>query len=95
MAFARVQNDIKTYLKNKEEMRKEAVEMARANNELLECPICCEDELVELDLIECPMGHTVCRNCARRYIKEIRLGFFFTFKNNCLLKLFFVGNAKR
>lgn len=55
------------YQKNKEKKRLDAVEAARANGTLLECPICCEDELIEIDIVRCPVGHGICRQCVRRY----------------------------
>ena len=62
----RIQKDIDAFFLNKNQMRLDAVEQARKNGTLIDCPICCEDELVELDLIHCPMGHGICRNCVRR-----------------------------
>lgn len=54
------------YLKNKEKLRLDAVQAARTRGALLDCPICCEDELVELDMIRCPNGHATCRQCVRK-----------------------------
>ncbi|KZS15070.1 Uncharacterized protein APZ42_019613 [Daphnia magna] len=71
IAFVVLQPKIDFYLKNKEQMRKDAVGIARANGSLLDCPICCEDELIDLDLIYCPVGHGVCRNCVRRQSEEL------------------------
>ncbi|XP_057365982.1 E3 ubiquitin-protein ligase RNF216-like [Daphnia carinata] len=71
IAFVALQPEIDIYLKNKEQMRKDAVVIARANGTLLDCPICCEDELTYLDLIYCSMGHGVCRNCVSRQSEEL------------------------
>ncbi|KAI9560010.1 hypothetical protein GHT06_014020 [Daphnia sinensis] len=71
IAFVALQPEIDCYLKNKEQMRKDAIVIARANGTLLDCPICCEDELVDLDLVYCSMGHGVCRNCVRRQSEEL------------------------
>lgn len=66
IAFVGLLPEIELYLQNKEQMRKDAVTFSRTNGTLLDCPICCEDELIGLDLIYCPKGHGVCRSCVRR-----------------------------
>ena len=49
-------------------MRVDAVAISRTNGTLMDCPICCEDELIELDFVCCPNMHAVCKNCVRRYV---------------------------
>ncbi|EFX87807.1 hypothetical protein DAPPUDRAFT_306489 [Daphnia pulex] len=57
IAFVGLLPDIDLYLRNKEKMRKDAITLSRTTGTLLDCPICCEDELIGLDLIYCPQGH--------------------------------------
>lgn len=66
VAFVRLLPDLKNYLITKEKTRNDAVAVAKRNGTLLDCPICCEDELIEQDMVHCPSGHGVCRTCVRR-----------------------------
>ena len=49
--------------RERKRLRLEAVNLARVNGALRECRICCEEEILESDLIYCPMGHGVCKTC--------------------------------
>jgi len=75
IAFVGLLPEIELYLRNKEKMRKDAITLSRTTGTLLDCPICCEDELIGLDLIYCPQGHGVCRNCVRRQVSLISVTF--------------------
>jgi hypothetical protein len=75
IAFVGLLPDIDLYLRNKEKMRKDAITLSRTTGTLLDCPICCEDELIGLDLIYCPQGHGVCRSCVRRQVSLFLIKF--------------------
>ena len=66
LAFVRNEEQIYEYLRNKEQLRTDALNQARANNMLLECPICCENEFLDEDFAKCVQGHGICSNCVRR-----------------------------
>ncbi|XP_059472611.1 uncharacterized protein LOC132194979 isoform X2 [Neocloeon triangulifer] len=67
VTYLKMKEDIKRYYKNKEEERKRAIERARAKNELVECPVCCEDECLFEDMTACADGHLFCKNCIKQY----------------------------
>jgi len=75
IAFVCLLPEIDSYLRNKEEMRKDAIALSRTTGTLLDCPICCEDALIGLDLIYCPQGHGVCRSCVRRQVSLFLINF--------------------
>ena len=69
------------YLKTAKDKRDKDVAEARSNGTLLECSICCENELIASDFISCQAGHSLCTNCVRRLV------FFFKLKiENHILK---------
>ena len=67
IAFARIAPTIKTYLETKKKLHDDAIVAARTCGTLMECPICCEDELIEEDFVQCSSSHQICHKCVRRY----------------------------
>jgi len=63
----RLQQEVEEYMKNKEQARLNEIAIARQNNTILKCPICWEENVLELDMVMCPSDHGACRNCVRRY----------------------------
>jgi len=63
-----LQEEVEEYMNNKEQMRLDAIAIARQSNEPHGCPICWVEDLLKSDMIMCPYsGHEACRNCVRRY----------------------------
>lgn len=50
----------------KESSRKEKIEKGRQDNTLLECPCCCDNELLDEDMLMCSVGHKYCNSCIKR-----------------------------
>ena len=68
LCYARLLVEIKAAKKDKEEKKKRAFEIAKEANLLQECPICCEDEVLEEDMRFCDSEtpHAFCESCVRR-----------------------------
>ncbi|XP_065339551.1 uncharacterized protein LOC135939221 [Cloeon dipterum] len=59
--------EIELFIKSQEEARKNKIEEAKQKKELLECPVCCEDECLFEDMTSCADGHLFCKNCVKQY----------------------------
>ncbi len=59
-------------VKSKEREREKMVEAAKAAGRVLECPVCCKDDLLKLDMVQCSnvQPHTFCIDCLRRQVDE-------------------------
>jgi len=55
----------------KKALRNEIIDCARRAGTLMECPICCDDELVQEDFVTCRDGHRICFSCVRRHCEEL------------------------
>lgn len=49
------------------------LEVAKADGNLHDCPICLEADVFEEDMIHCDGGHLFCLECVRKYAEE-RIG---------------------
>ena len=47
------------------------IQLAHENNELMECPCCCNDELLVDDMLSCDDCHLFCHMCIRRSSEEL------------------------
>ena len=66
MAFVRLEQDIVGFVKAGQSVRRQLIDRARQTGALVQCPICCDDELIDDDLMTCVNGHAVCRLCIAR-----------------------------
>ncbi|KAJ9582255.1 hypothetical protein L9F63_003384 [Diploptera punctata] len=73
VAFIENETKMKEFLRRKEEERKAAFELAKANGELLECQCCFDNELLDTDVATCMDGHIFCKQCIKRSA-EIDIG---------------------
>jgi len=75
LAFVRIEDEIRHYVDAKKALRNEIIDCARRAGTLMECPICCDDELVQEDFVTCRDGHRICFSCVRRYISRPSIAF--------------------
>ncbi|KAJ4432000.1 hypothetical protein ANN_20614 [Periplaneta americana] len=66
VAFIENEQRIKDLLQGKEQQKRDAFELAKANGELLECQCCYDSEVMAEDIVSCPEGHVFCKECVRR-----------------------------
>lgn len=66
LQFVKNENRIKDYIAEKERNRKLKLAKGKIENSLLECPCCCDDELLDEDVLQCSSGHKYCKNCIKR-----------------------------
>ncbi|CAG0894515.1 unnamed protein product [Darwinula stevensoni] len=70
LTFLRFEAGIQDYFALQRDVRENEKREARKTGSLLECPICCDDELIYLDMEACPEGHTFCGSCVKRHVNE-------------------------
>ncbi|CAF4405090.1 unnamed protein product, partial [Adineta steineri] len=58
------------YLKRKKEFRDEQIRIATENHTLQTCDCCCDDQLLNDDMINCDNNHRFCLTCIRSYIEN-------------------------
>lgn len=73
VAFIENKHRIEDFMVRKEQRKKEAFEMAKANGELLECMCCFDSEVMAEDVATCTDGHLFCKRCVRR-AAEVAIG---------------------
>lgn len=68
LCYARLRDPIAKYRRDQERARQKAFDFAKLQNLLCECPICCEDEVLEGDMRHCEaeVSHGFCKNCVKR-----------------------------
>lgn len=54
------------HLSRRERTRKERLDKGKLENTLLECPCCCDNELLDEDMLQCSNEHKYCKNCIKR-----------------------------
>jgi len=69
LMFAKNRSAIKTFLDNQQETRKMKLEQARASGMVFTCNICCNDDLLDDDMIQCDIFHSFCSECVKTYIR--------------------------
>ncbi|CAG0883282.1 unnamed protein product [Darwinula stevensoni] len=67
LTFLRLEAEIRDDFERQRDLREREKREARRTGSLLECPICCEDELICLDMEACSAGHIFCRSCVTRF----------------------------
>ena len=77
---------IEEYLTTQKHLRNLKILNAKSKKLLIECQCCFDNELIEDDMMPCPMGHLFCRDCIKRYaisqLGECKYKFK-CFKENC------------
>ncbi|CAF1668988.1 unnamed protein product, partial [Adineta ricciae] len=68
LRFAKNEIKIRRYLGKISKEHEKRVKKAKKGNETLECEICCQEDLLIDDMVECTVGHLYCRNCVRTHI---------------------------
>ncbi|CAF3332640.1 unnamed protein product [Rotaria socialis] len=68
LRFAKNEVKIRRYLGKVSKEHEKRVKKAKKGNETLECEICCQEDLLIDDMVECTVGHLYCRNCVRTHI---------------------------
>ncbi|CAF3958028.1 unnamed protein product [Rotaria sordida] len=68
LRFAKNEVKIRRYLGKVSKDHEKRVKKAKRENETLECNICCREDLLIDDMVECTVGHLYCRNCVRTHI---------------------------
>ncbi|CAF4814299.1 unnamed protein product, partial [Rotaria sp. Silwood2] len=68
LRFAKNEVKIRRYLGKASKEHEKRVKKAKKENETLECNICCREDLLIDDMVECTVGHLYCRNCVRTHI---------------------------
>ncbi|CAF3065416.1 unnamed protein product [Rotaria sp. Silwood2] len=68
LRFAKNEVKIRRYLGKVSKEHEKRVKKAKKENETLECEICCQEDLLIDDMVECTVGHLYCRNCVRTHI---------------------------
>ncbi|CAF3701950.1 unnamed protein product [Rotaria sp. Silwood1] len=58
------------YLTRKQEFRDEQIRIATENGTLQTCDCCCDDQLLDDDMISCDNNHRFCQSCIRNYIEN-------------------------
>ncbi|CAF1135745.1 unnamed protein product [Adineta ricciae] len=58
------------YLTRKKELREAQIQSATQNGTLKTCDCCCDDQLLDDDMIECDNNHEFCRTCVKNYIEN-------------------------
>ncbi|CAF0957227.1 unnamed protein product [Rotaria sordida] len=58
------------YLTRKQEFRDEQIRIATENGTLQTCDCCCDDQLLDDDMISCDNNHRFCQTCIRNYIEN-------------------------
>ncbi len=61
----------KAHILEKDQKRKQKFEDAKRKNNLLECPCCYENELLDEDMLACPDGHLFCKECVKRFTETL------------------------
>ena len=65
----------------------------------MECPCCFEEETLPKEMLACPVGHSFCQHCIRRYVKsqmgeyKTVLTYYDVFPHYMCIKIF-LGEAK-
>lgn len=67
MQFIKNESQIKAYIIEKDQKRKQKFEDAKRNKNLLECTCCYDNELLDEDMLMCPEGHIFCKECVKRF----------------------------
>ncbi|CAM2727175.1 unnamed protein product [Rotaria socialis] len=57
------------YLTQKQELHDEQIRIASENGTLQTCDCCCDDQLLDDDMISCDNNHRFCQTCIRNYIE--------------------------
>jgi len=68
LRFAKNEVKIRRFLGKVSKEHEKRVKKARKGNETLECEICCAEDLLIDDMVECTVGHMHCRSCVRTHI---------------------------
>ncbi|CAF0773983.1 unnamed protein product [Adineta steineri] len=68
LRFAKNEIKIRRYIGKITKEHEKRVKKAKKGNETLECEICCQEDLLIDDMVECTVGHLYCRNCVRTHI---------------------------
>ncbi|CAF1185379.1 unnamed protein product [Adineta ricciae] len=68
LRFAKNEVKIRRYLGKMSKDHEKRVKKAKKGNETLECEICCREDLLIDDMVECTVGHLYCRNCVRTHV---------------------------
>ncbi|UJR08976.1 hypothetical protein I4U23_013226 [Adineta vaga] len=68
LRFAKNEVKIRRYLGKMSKDHEKRVKKAKKGNETLECEICCREDLLIDDMVECTVGHLYCRSCVRTHI---------------------------
>ncbi|CAF5049689.1 unnamed protein product, partial [Rotaria sp. Silwood1] len=68
LRFAKNEVKIRRYLGKVSKEHDKRVKKAKKENETLECNICCREDLLIDDMVECTVGHIYCRHCVRTHI---------------------------
>ncbi|XP_060070591.1 uncharacterized protein LOC132550525 [Ylistrum balloti] len=66
MLYLQHQEEIQNHLKEQKMLRELRLEEAKANDELLSCECCFDDECLFEDMTSCQDGHLFCKECVRR-----------------------------
>ncbi|ESO11070.1 hypothetical protein HELRODRAFT_167602 [Helobdella robusta] len=61
------EDELREYMSSKEEEKRNKIELARLNGELLTCQICFDDEMLFEESLACPEGHLFCRQCVKKF----------------------------
>ncbi|KAF2348228.1 hypothetical protein FHG87_021016, partial [Trinorchestia longiramus] len=73
LCYARLEKSIEKHRESLEVAKEEAFNAAKLAGLLCECPICCEDEILEEDMRPCAAlvtPHLFCKTCVKRYSEE-------------------------
>ncbi|CAF3685354.1 unnamed protein product [Rotaria socialis] len=68
LRFAKNEIRIRRFLGKVSKDHEKRVKRAKKDNETLDCNICCREDLLIDDMVECSVGHLYCRNCVRTHI---------------------------
>lgn len=70
LCYTKHEDEIIEYLTKKQAFRDDQIRIAKENGTLLTCDCCCDEEILDDEMIECTNQHKFCQTCVRNYVEN-------------------------